>query len=63
MGHGAPHGALEPKDNPSRATGYTLFFMVYGSKAILPTDLKYGALRVRAYNEQGAKASLKDAMD
>ena len=37
--------------------------MVYGSKAILPTNLDYGAPRVRAYNEQGAKASLEDAMD
>ncbi|XP_066375230.1 uncharacterized protein [Miscanthus floridulus] len=48
---------------PSRATGYTPFFMVYGSKALLPTDLDYGAPRVRAYNEQGAETSLKDAMD
>ena len=37
--------------------------MVYGSEAILLTDLDYGALRVRAYDEQGAKASLEDAMD
>ena len=37
--------------------------MVYGSEAILPTDLEYRAPRVREYNEQGAKASLKDAMD
>ena len=36
---------------PSRATGYTPFFMVYGSEAILPTDLDYGAPRVRAYDE------------
>ena len=48
---------------PSQATGYMPFFMVYGSKAILPTDLNYGAPRVRAYDEQGAEASLKDAMD
>ncbi|XP_066320016.1 uncharacterized protein [Miscanthus floridulus] len=48
---------------PSRATGYTPFFMVYGSKAIIPTYLDYGASRVRAYNEQGAKASLEDTMD
>jgi hypothetical protein len=30
---------------------------------VLPTDLDYGALRVRAYNEQGAEVSLEDAMD
>ena len=38
------------------------FFMVYGFKAILPTDLDYGAPRVRAYDEQGAEASLEDAI-
>ena len=37
--------------------------MVYGSEAILPTDLDYGAPRVRAYNEWGAEVSLEDAMD
>ena len=37
--------------------------MVYVSKVVLPTDLDYGVLRVRAYDEQGAKASLEDAMD
>ena len=39
------------------------FFMVYGSEAVLPIDLDYGARSVRAYDEQGAKASLEDAMD
>ena len=37
--------------------------MVYGSEAILPTDLDYGAPRIRAYGEQGAEASHEDAMD
>ena len=37
--------------------------MVYGSKAVLPTDLDYGAPRIRVYDEHGAKASLEDAMD
>ena len=48
---------------PSQATGYTPFFMVYGSEAILPTDLDYGVPRIRAYDEKGAEASHKDAMD
>ena len=37
--------------------------MVYSSEVILPTDLDYRVPRIRAYNEQGAKASHEDAMD
>ena len=51
------------RTTPSRATGCTPFFMVYGSEAILPTDLDYGAPWIKAYDEQGAKASHKDTMD
>ena len=51
------------RTTPSRATGYTPFFMVYGSEAVLSMDLDYGAPRIRAYDEQGAKASHKDTMD
>ena len=29
------------RTTPSRATGYTPFFMVYGVEAVLPTDLDY----------------------
>ena len=36
---------------PSWATGYMPFFMIYGSKAILSTDLDYGASRVRVYDK------------
>ena len=39
------------------------FFMVYGSEAILPTDLDYGTPRIKAYDEQGAEASHEDTMD
>ena len=37
--------------------------MVDGSEVVLPTDLDYGATRIRAYDEQGAEASHEDAMD
>ena len=43
--------------------GYTPFFMVYSSEAILPIDLDYGAPIIRAYDKQGAEASHQDAMD
>jgi transposase InsO family protein len=33
---------------PSRVTGFTPFFMVHGSEAVLPTDIDYGSPRVRA---------------
>jgi hypothetical protein len=48
---------------PSRATGHTPFFMIYGTKAILPTDLNYRALRVMQYKELEDKECLKDALD
>ena len=39
------------RTTPSRATGFTPFFIVYGAEAILPTDLEYGSPRVKAYSE------------
>jgi transposase InsO family protein len=41
------------RTTPSHTTGLMPFFMVYGSEAVLPTDLEYGAIRIRAYDEQG----------
>jgi hypothetical protein len=35
----------------SQATDHTPFFMVYGTEAVLLTDLNYGAPRVMMYNE------------
>ena len=63
MGHGAPLSTLEPKDIQQPGNQLRAVFMVYDSEAILPNDLDYGAPRVKAYNEQGNKASLEDAMD
>jgi transposase InsO family protein len=36
------------RTTPSRATGFSLFFLVYGAEAILPTDLEYGSPRTKA---------------
>ena len=47
----------------SRATGFTPFFLVYGSEAILPTDLEYGSPRLKAYNEQTNQERLANTMD
>jgi hypothetical protein len=48
---------------PCRAIGFTPFFMVHGSEAVLPTNIDYGSPRVRAYTEEGNQAALKDAVD
>jgi hypothetical protein len=48
---------------PSRAMGFTLFFLVYGSKAMLPTNVEYGSPRLKAYNEQNNDATRENALD
>src|SRR6266508_1100323 len=40
------------RTSPSRATGETPFFLTYGSKAVLPTELEFGSPRVRNFNEK-----------
>jgi len=51
------------RNTPSRATGFTPFFLVYGAEAILPTDLEYGSPRLQAYNEQSNRTTREDALD
>jgi hypothetical protein len=51
------------RTTPSRATGFTSFFVVHGSEAVLPTDIDYGSPRVWAYTEQGNQVALEDAID
>jgi transposase InsO family protein len=51
------------RTTPSRATGFTPFFLVYGAEAILPTDLEYGSPRTRAYDDQSNQASREDSLD
>jgi hypothetical protein len=47
----------------SRATGLSPFFQVYGSEVVLPTDLEYGAPRIKVFDEKGNEASLEDTLD
>ena len=39
------------RTTPSRATGETPFALVYGAEAVLPSELRHGSPRVRAYDE------------
>jgi hypothetical protein len=43
--------------------GFTPFFMVHGSEAVLPTDIDYGSPRVRAYTKEGNQVALEDVID
>jgi transposase InsO family protein len=51
------------RTTPSRATGFTPFFLVYGAEAILPTDLEYGSPRARAYDDQSNRTNREDSLD
>jgi hypothetical protein len=48
---------------PSRSTGFSLFFLVYGAEVILPTDLEYGSPRTKAYVDQSNQTSREDSLE
>ena len=48
---------------PSRATGFTPFFLIYGAEAMLPTDLEYGSPRLKAYQELHNQQAHEDSLD
>jgi transposase InsO family protein len=51
------------RTTPSRAIGFTPFFLVYCAEAILPTDLEYGSPRVRGYDEGANQRAREDSLD
>jgi hypothetical protein len=51
------------RTTPSRATGFSPFFLVYGAEAILPMDLEYGSPRTKAYDDQSNQTSREDSLD
>jgi transposase InsO family protein len=51
------------RTTPSRATGFTPFFLVHGVEAVLPTDLEYGSPRVQGYDEDTNQRAREDSLD
>jgi transposase InsO family protein len=51
------------RTTPSRATGFTPFFLVHGTEAVLPTDLEYGSPRVQGYDEDTNQRAREDSLD
>jgi hypothetical protein len=51
------------RTTPSRATGFTPFFLVYGAEALLITDLEYGSPRVKGYDESANQRAHEDSLD
>jgi hypothetical protein len=51
MASRVPHVIWGLRTQVSSTIGFSPFFLVYGSEAILPTDVTFGALRIQFYEE------------
>jgi hypothetical protein len=51
------------RTTPSRATGFTPFFLIYGAEAVLPTNLEYGSPKVKGYDENVSQRAREDSLD
>jgi hypothetical protein len=58
-----PHTVWGLRTQVSSVTGYSPFFLVYGSEAVLPTDVAFGASRIQHYEEGTAEETLKVDLD
>jgi hypothetical protein len=58
-----PHVIWGLRTQVSSATGFSLFFLVYRSKAILPTDVTFGAPRIQFYKEGEAEKTRRIILD
>jgi hypothetical protein len=61
--HELPHIVWGLRTQPSKATGQTPFFLVYGSEAILPADVMWKSPRVEMYNEGKADEARQLELD
>ena len=51
------------RTTPNRSTRLKSFFLTYGSEAVLPSDLDYGAPRVKAFDPAMAAEAQRNAME
>jgi transposase InsO family protein len=51
------------RTTPSRAMGFTPFFLVYGAEAVLPTNLEYGSPKVKGYDENANQRARDNSLD
>jgi hypothetical protein len=58
-----PHVIWGLRTQVSSATGFSPFFLVYGSEAILPTDVASGVLRIQHYDEGKAEKTRQVDLD
>ena len=54
---------LGAADHAQSYYGYTPFFMVYGTEAVLPCDIIHDSPRVRMYEEREAEFDRQDNLD
>jgi hypothetical protein len=58
-----PHVLWGLRTQVSSATGFSPFFLVYGSEAILPTDVTFGAPRIQFYEKGEAEQTRRINLD
>ena len=63
MGLGAPASPVGLRTTPTKPTGFTPFFLIYGADAVLPEEIGYGSPRVHAYDEDTIEEALHDSLD
>jgi hypothetical protein len=63
MAHRAPLSHLEFENNPEPCYEIDAIFHGLWVRGHPPTDLEYGAPRIRAYDEQGNQTTHEEALD
>jgi hypothetical protein len=58
-----PHVIWGLRTQVSSTTGFSPFFLVYGSEAVLPTDVAFGAPRIQFYEEGEAEQTRRIDLD